>query len=163
MHVDCYVQHLTDDDGHKPQGTDLFFSSKCSLSPRGIQQPGRKAAQSETNSLWGPWRGVRGGRTRCFPRNKTLCATSGGQKTTNYAEHHWFRGEYFTRLEEECSVCGTTNEISDVRGGVLSPPFHTVAMMTSRWAMSLTLCSRSGAMRARFSLENSHDGKMWIT
>lgn len=62
--------------------------------------------------------------------------------------------------------------VVDVGGGLggtadrlfsLRPLVHTVAMMTNRWAMSLTLCSRSGAMRAMFSLENSHEGKMWIT
>lgn len=40
---------------------------------------------------------------------------------------------------------------------------HTVAMMMRRCAMSATLCSRSGAMRAKFSLAKSHDGKMCTT
>lgn len=37
---------------------------------------------------------------------------------------------------------------------------HTVAMTMSRCAMSATRCMRSGAMRFRFSLAKSHDGKM---
>lgn len=65
------------------------------------------------------------------------------------------------------SLCIGEDEISVLvaggEGNRTQPPHHTVAMMTNRWAMSLTLCSRSGAMRAMFSLENSHEGKMWIT
>lgn len=40
---------------------------------------------------------------------------------------------------------------------------QTVAMIMRRWAISATLCSRSGAMRAKFSLAKSHDGKICTT
>lgn len=101
-----------------------------------------------------------------------------GQKITKFAEHHWFLGFWFLRLD----VCAVQRAFSSCSVPVLrtvtrflpfgrarngsfppTPHHHTVAMMTSKWAMSLTLCSRSGAMRARFSLENSQEGKMWIT
>jgi hypothetical protein len=40
---------------------------------------------------------------------------------------------------------------------------QTVAMIMRRCAMSATLCSRSGAMRAKFSLAKSQDGKICTT
>lgn len=90
----------------------------------------------------------------------------GGQKITKFAEHHWLLGSWLLPQAAERraarSVCVSARTRSPWRGGEPTP-HHTVAMMTSRWAMSLTLCSRSGAMRAMFSLENSHEGKMWIT
>lgn len=116
-----------------------------------------------------------------------------GQKITKLlAEHHWFLGGFgcfsisFACLRNNgllhvfgesfacrgqsggeicCRGCrGRKVEERVVLAAPLSLPLvHTVAMMTNKWAMSLTLCRRSGAMRARFSLENSQEGKMWIT
>lgn len=63
----------------------------------------------------------------------------------------------FNRIPQEFRIL--ENLLVKLRQYVYSIP-HTVAMTISKCAMSATRCMRSGAMRFKFSLANSHDGKM---